>query len=276
VKLGGEFTQVGPAEIDREAGKATVKVLMEPGIDLSDVEVIVRSSYRSKVSPASGEHIDFENNNNQVTYTITSESGNKREWTVELVPFTEEILGSYDVEGLVVFGGTGPEYNGAEVINMTAKPWLWTESDGPSAELDNTLTFEFTGVTDDGKTYGTFTNAAGADGKYADFVYMPDPSTDVNHFYRTMPKGTGTWQHDYTNNTIKFIFGNGTSYSALFKGSQTVTLGKNQDNQDYTKVITDHAFEFTLNGTDDWGSIYSDYDKVVKKPRRFWVDVKRN
>jgi hypothetical protein len=275
ITIGGDFIQVGPAIVDREASKVSVRILVQDGIDFSQVPLNIISSYKSRVQPASGSAVNFIQNGNVVTYTVTAESGLKRDWTVELIPFTEEILGIYDIQDLVVFGGTGPEYNGAEVLKLTDNPDAWPDTDGPAAELDNTLTFEWGGVTPDGKTYGRIINDAGADGLYANYMYVADPATDVNHFYRTIPKGDGTWQHNYSNNTIDFIFDDGTTYTSVFHGPTTIMLGKNQENNDYIKVITDNAFDFTLNGTDDWDKIYSYYNRVVERPRRFWIDVKK-
>lgn len=270
VTLGGDLVQVGPAVIDRTTGKASVKVLMEEGTDLSNVKINLMSSYKSNASPASGSVLNFEDNNNQQTFTITAESGESREWIVELVPFTEELLGTFDVNGLVVWGGTGPEWGGGAVLNMTDKPWVWPAEDGPAAELDNALTFTYEGVTEDGRTYGKVINDAGADELYANFLFVGDPQTDVNHFYRTIPKGEGTWFHDYSNNTVTFKFSDGTTKTGKFIGASTIDVG-----YDKTKIVTDNAFEFALNGTDDWNKIYTDYDKFVKRPRTFWIDIKR-
>ncbi|WP_210463355.1 hypothetical protein [Rufibacter roseolus] len=270
VTLGGDLVQVGPAVVDRTEGKVTVTVLVQPGTDLSKVSPQIQTSYKSTISPGSGEPVNFAANNNQATYTVTSESGKTRDWKVELVPFTETLLGTYDINGLVVFGGTGPEYGGGAVLKMTDKPWVWPASGGPEAELDNTLTFEFSGVTAEGHTYGTVTNNAGPDGLYANFLFVGNPQTDVNGFYRRIPKGVGTWTRNYTANTVTFTFADKTTATATFVGPGSISLGNN-----LTKTVTDNAFEFTLNGTDDWNNIYSDYDKFVKKPRRFWVEVKK-
>jgi hypothetical protein len=275
INLGDGFVQVGPAIIDRENSKASVRVLVQDGKNFTSVPLDIISSYKSTISPQSGSAINFVASNNLTTYTVTSESGETRQWTIELVPFTEELLGTYDIQRTQVFGGTGPEYNGAAVLQFTDKPWDWSDTDGPDKELDNKLTFEWGGVTTDGKTYGPFTNSAGTDGLYANYVFTADPQTDVNHFYRTMPKGTGTWQHDYANNVINFVFDDGTTYTCVFRGAGTLTLGKDQNGNDYTKTITDNSFDFTLNGVDDWNKIYSDYDKFVERPRRFWIDVKK-
>lgn len=270
VTLGDGFVQVGPAEVNRAERTVLVKVLMQNGTDLSKVAPQIQTSYRASVSPASGETVNFAENNNQYTYTVTSQSGKTQDWTVKLEPFTETILGTYDIQGLVVFGGTGPEYGGGAVMNLTDKPWDWPADDGPEAELDNQLTFTFTGVTNEGHTYGTVTNSAGADNKYANFLFVGNPQTDVNHFYRKIPEGEGTWERDYTANTVTFTFADGSTATGTFQGQKTFDLSNG-----LSKTVTDNSFDFTLNGTDDWVNIYSDYDKFVKRPRRFWIDVKK-
>ncbi|HYG37517.1 MAG TPA: hypothetical protein VD908_02810 [Cytophagales bacterium] len=270
VTLGGDLMQVGPAVVDREKGTATVKVLMQQGTDLSNVVAKVLPSYRATISPGPDQPVNFAGNNNKFTYTVTAESGSTRDWTVELVPFTETLLGTYDIQGLIVFGGTGPEYGGGAVMPLTDKPWVWPETGGPAAEMDNQLTFEYTGTTALGETYGKVTNSAGADGLYANFLFIGDPQTDVNPFYRTIPKGEATWTRNYEKNTVTFTFSDGRTAVGTFEEAGTEDL-----NNGLSKTITDNAFSFTLKGTDDWDKIYSDYDKFVKNPRKFWIDIKR-
>jgi hypothetical protein len=270
VSLGGDLVQVGPAIVDRESGHVSVQVLMEEGTDLSHVSPIVQASYKSSVKPAPGEVIDFASNDNKHTYTITAASGEKREWVVELVPFTESLPGTYKIKGQVVYGGTGPEWGGGAVLDLTDKPWIWPETGGPEAELDNTLVFEFSGVTPEGHTYGTVMNSAGDDGLYADYQFIQNPATDVNHFYRKIPKGEGTWLRNYSAQTITFTFGDGSTATGSFIGSQTINLGNN-----LSKTIATNSLDFTLNSTDDWANIYSDYDKFVKRPRRYWIDLEK-
>lgn len=270
VTLGDGLVQVGPAVVDRANSKVTVRVLLQNGTTFESVKPNIQTSYKSKISPASGEVINFAANQNQATYKVTSETGETRDWTVELVPFTEPLLGTFNIQQLVVYGGTGPEYGGGGVVKMTDKPWAWPTDGGPAAEQDNTLTFVYTGVTADGNTTGKVTNDAGADGKYANFQYILTPATDVNNFYRVIPKGESTWVHDYNANKIIFTSADGKVTSATFENARTVDVGNGQ-----SKVITDNSFSFTLNGTDDWNSIYSDYDKFVKHPRIFWIDVKK-
>jgi len=268
--VGAGLVQIGPAVIDRDASTVTVRVLVQPSNDFSKVKPTVISSYKSNLQPASGAQVDFSGSGNTATYTVTSETGEKKEWKVILQPFSEALLGTFKINGLVVYGGTGPEYGGGAVLKLDDKPWDWPATDGPSAELDNSLTFTYTGVTADGNTYGKIVNDAGADGKYANFQYIQNPVTDVNSFYRKIPKGEGTWLHNYSDNTITFTFADGSTSVGTFESAGTTSLGNG-----LSKTITDNAFKFTLNGVDDWNSIYSDYDKFVKRPRVFWIDVKK-
>nr|MDA3822989.1 hypothetical protein [Bacteroidales bacterium] len=166
-----------------------------------------------------------------------------------------------------IWGGTGPEYGGGAVMAMMDKPWVWSETDGPGAELDNTVTFEMTGITEEGNTYGTIVNDAGDDGIYADFIFTGDPVTDVNHFYRKIPKGEGEWLRNYATGTVVFTFAGQTTIGYFVEaGTEDLGYGK-------TKTTTDYALAFDLNGTDNWDKIYSDYDKFVSRPRKFWIDL---
>lgn len=268
--MGAGFTQIGAAQVDRTNGKVKIQVLVSDDTDFSKVNPIIQQSYRATVSPESGAQVDFIANDYKVKYTVTSEKGESREWEVEIDPFEETIIGTYDITDLVLYGGTGPEYGGGGVFSMPTKPWLWSTTDGPQAELDNKLTFTLTGVTPSGRTTGKFINDAGADGLYANFTYVLDPRTDVNHFYRKLPMGEGTWERDYSTDILYLIFADGTRVSCSFLGPTTESLGNG-----ITKSIQNNAFAFSLNGVDDWNAIYSDFDKVVKKPRRFWVEIKK-
>lgn len=260
--------QIGPAVIDRTAGIVKINVLIQQGTDLSKVVPVVQASYKAQLSPASGEAVNF-TNNNETTYKVTAESGETREWKVQIIPFVETLLGTYDVKGLVVYGGTGTEYGGGGVLGLQTKP-VWPVPAGPAAELDNVFTFAYSGSTADGKTYGTISNDAGADGLYANFLFTGTPQTDVNKFYRKIPKGNGKWIHDYAANTVTFTFEDGTTTVGAFAGAGTESLGNG-----LSKTIADNAFVFTLNGVDNWAAIYSDFDKFVSHPRKYWIDVKK-
>ena len=269
--LGKGLVQIGPAVVDRDSSKVTVKVLIQDGTDLSKVTPTIITSYKSTIAPASGTTVNFSGNNDQATYTVTAQTGETRKWTVVLVPFSEALLGKFSIEDLTIYGGTGPQYGGGAVFALESKS-VWDPVTGPAAELDNTLTFTYTGVTADGNTYGQVVNDAGPDGKYANFIFTQHPQTDVNHFYRQIPEGTATWLHDYTANTVTFTFSDGTSSTCTFDGAQTINLGNG-----LSKTITDNAFTFTnlAGSADDYNDIYSDYDKICRRPYTYWIDVKK-
>lgn len=264
--------QVGNAQVvrvDDQTGTINLAINVDAVPDLSHIvikEIVL--SYGAKSSVTEGEALNFENAQNSATLTVTSPTGKSRNYTVTASSFRESLVGTYDIDNLVVYGGTGPEYGGGAVLAMTDKPWIWSTTEGPDKELDNQLVFEMDGITEDGNTYGTVTNTAGADGKYADFIYVGTPQTDVKNFYRQIPTGEGKWLRNYATGTITFTFTNGTTKVGTFENAGTENLGNGS-----TKTIANNAFAFNLNGTDDWDKIYSDYDKFVKKPRRFWIDV---
>lgn len=265
--------QIGGAEIsriDESTGEIEVTINVSALPDLSNVVLgEIELSYGAKSSINIGEGINFENENQSGSITVTSPTGKSRTYTILVESFEETIIGAYSISNLIVYGGTGPEWGGGGVLPMTDKPWAWPETGGPAAELDNTLTLTFEGIDDDGNTFGKIENNAGADGMYADFQYVLDPNTDVNHFYRTIPKGEGTWLRNYALGTVTFTFEDGSTQTGAFiEAATTEDLGNG-----LSKTTDGHAFSFDLAGTDDWDNIYSDYDKFVKKPRKFWVDL---
>lgn len=264
--------QVGNAEvirIDNETGIINLAINVDAVPNLSNIvlkEMVL--SYGAKATVKEGESLNFENAANSAEITVTSPTGKSRDYKVVASSFRESLIGTYNITNLVLYGGTGPEYGGAAVLALTSKPWIWPANDGPDKELDNTLVFEMTGITEVGNTYGTVINNVGADGKYANFIYIGTPQTDVNNFYRKIPTGEGTWSRDYSSGTITFTFADGTKTIGTFEDAGTEDLGNGK-----TKTIANNAFAFNLNGTDAWDKIYSDYDKFVKKPRRYWIEV---
>jgi len=264
--------QVGNAQVvrvDDQTGTINLAINVDAVPNLSNIvikEIVL--SYGAKSSVKEGEALNFQNAQNSAELTVTSPTGKSRKYIVTASSFRETLVGTYDIDNLIVYGGTGPEYGGGAVLAMTDKPWIWSATEGPDKELDNQLIFEMTGITEEGNTYGKFTNTAGPDGKYADFVYIGTPVTDVKKFYRQIPKGEGKWLRNYATGTITFTFADGTTKVGTFENAGTENLGNGK-----TKTITNNAFAFNLNGTDDWDKIYTDYDKFVKKPRRFWIDL---
>lgn len=269
--------QIGKAvieNIDAETGdiELSINVGAQPSMEsvkLTSMEV----SYQAKTSIKVGDAVDFSSGSAQ--FTVTSALGETRTYNIKANAFREEIEGTWKIDApLMVYGGTGPEYGGAAVMALKDKSWCWHEATSPAKEEDNIITFKLTGVSEAGNPMGTCVNDAGNDGTYADFVFLAsmnkegDQDIDLKKFYRQIPEGESTWERDYNVGTITFTDKNGHQTTGSFIGSGTVSCGYEK-----TYTVADHAFQFSLNGTDDWNNIYSDYDKFVKKPRIFWVSI---
>lgn len=269
IKLDNQVGKAVITRIDDKTGTILLAINADAVSDLSQIKLnSIQLSYGAVSNVKVGEALNFKNASQSATMTVTSPTGKSREYTITATSFKETILGTYKITNLVVYGGTGPEYGGASVMALTSKSWLWPATGGPAAEQDNTLTFTLTGFTDEGNTFGKVVNNAGADGLYADFIYIKDPVTDVNFHYRRIPKGEGIWSRNYTTGTISFTFPDGKTTTCTYIGAGVENMGNSK-----SKTTTGNAFRFTLSGTDDWVNIYNDYDKFVKRPRVFWVDV---
>jgi hypothetical protein len=270
-----EFTgQVGDAEISRDGDNATITFTYNTSVgeDISAIQITKMDvSYGATASVSEGQTLNFSNASDTAVITVTPVHGDPFNWVVKLIPFTEELLGTWSITGLYVYGGTGDIYGGTSLHLMTSV-LVWDSSTGPSAEMDNSLTFTLSGIDDSGNSYGTVVNNAGADGLYANFIYTAsDPDVDVNKFYRKIPKGNGSWVHNYTTGNVIFTFDDATTSSAIWVSSGSETLYGS-----IVKTTTDHSFRFTLSGTDDWTHIYSSYDKLVSHPRVYWVDITKS
>lgn len=273
--------QVGKATIentDAKTGVITLAINVSAIPSLASIKLRkLEMSYQAKSSVALGETMNFQNDTKTGVLSITSTTGEKRDYTIHVTEFTETILGIWDINTLTVYGGTGVEYGGGGVLQLSDKAWCWSAVNGPNTECDNSLTFTLDSISEAGNTYGKVMNNAGADGKYADFIYIgdnpenPGKTVDVTKFYRQIPKGVGNWMRDYAKGIVIFKDSVGKVTTGTLVGASTEDLGNNNK-----MVISKNAFAFDLNGTDDWNNIYKDYDKFVKKPRRYWVSVTKH
>jgi hypothetical protein len=191
--------QIGVADITRttsDTSKVTVYVVK--GTDLSKVTPSIAISYKASVSPGSGSLTNFASNKNQAVYTVTSESGESRTWLVQVKDYQSDLDGVWRINQVKFqyFIGEGESWgwNGTKnaADNMPAA----------SQEMDNTIEFKVTGVTATGNLTGTFTHSAGTDGVYGDFKQAS--GTDFNYKFRKLPKSTGTFLRDFTDNTLTF------------------------------------------------------------------------
>ncbi|MDR1707287.1 hypothetical protein [Dysgonomonas sp.] len=271
--------QVGQAEIERvdgTTGEVTITLNVGAITDLSKVEIeSLQLSYQAKSSVNIGGMVDFSNADRKATITITSALGESRDYTIYASEFRETIEGQWAINNLVVYGGTGPEYGGGAVLPLQEKSWCWYDEYAPKTECDNILTFTMDQITDDGNTSGVCVNNAGADGKYANFIFQgsmnkdnPGVDLDLKRFYRQIPEGESRWTRNYSLGTISFTDKDGKVTTGTLENPGTYDLGNGK-----SVTIPNNAFSFALSGVDDWTNIYSDFDKFAKKPRKYYIMV---
>ena len=267
--------QVGTAEIetvDYSNGIITLQLASMLIDDMSKVTVeSISTSYQSTCSVAKGGTIDF--TQAEPTITVTSYTGEKRVYTLEMTEFTETLLGSNAIKLSTVYGGTGPAYGGDAIMDPNSKSWCWnTAGFGPAAEYDDYIEFTLTEILENGNTTGKCMHYGGADGKHWNCIFAgsqnPENGTDVDlhHFYRMIPIGESTWERNYADGTLKFTDKNGTVTTGYFLDAGTYDVGNGK-----SVTVSDKGFKFNLKGVDDWTHIYKDYDKFAKNPRAYFI-----
>lgn len=277
IKFQGQAGQAIITTDDATTGTIELALAVDMIDDLSKVKLeTLLVSYKADPSIDEGETIDF--TSGSPSFTITSQTGKSRSYNIIMSPFSEDLLGIYDINDLYVYGGTGPEYGGGAVLKPADKPWCWNQSgEGPEAETDNYLEFTMTEIMENGNTTGICINHSGEDGKYWDCIFQAalnnegDDDIDLKKFYRQIPVGESVWVRNYSAQTITFTDSNGKITTGQMMDSGTYPLF----GDDIKINVPDQAFRFILNGTDDWDNIFTDYDKFVKKPRNFFIQIKK-
>jgi hypothetical protein len=191
--------QIGVADITRTTGDTSkVTVYVVKGTDLSKVTPSIATSYKASVSPGSGSITNFAASKNRAVYTVTSESGESRPWLVQIKDYQSDLDGVWRVNQLKFqyFIGEGESWGWNGTKNAA------DNLPDASKELDNTIEFKVMAVTATGNLTGTFTHSAGLDGAFGDFKQAS--GTDFNYKFRKLPKSTGTFLRDFTDNTLTF------------------------------------------------------------------------
>lgn len=270
--------QVGQAAIERiDDTTGEVRVTLNVGAidDLSKVtlESIVLS-YQGTASVAKSETLDFSNAERKANITVTSPLGESRTYTVYATEFRESLEGTWKINNMVVYGGTGPEYGGGRVYGLMDKSWCWYSDYSPAKEYDNSLTFTLESISDEGNTMGTCVNDPGPDGKYANFIFKgssnPENKVDVDKkdYYRRIPEGESQWLRNYAAGTITFTSQSGRVTTCSLEEAGTYDMGYNK-----SVTVPNRAFLFNIGGVDDWKYIFTDYDVFVKKTRKLFIMV---
>lgn len=272
-----DFASDTPAYQAVNAG-STAKLAVSGGTELAKDEtasfyLLVKPF---TVLPASGIKVSVNGYEKQLDLTEVKEVAAGQTQTFDFVYdkiyFDESLAGAYQIKGLWVYGGTGPEYGGAGFVDMHNKSGLFDEEAGHgiTAEMDNYLEFTFIDLIDnDSKTTGKCVNWAGADGKNWSCWYkqsdVPWNKADISHFYRQIPIGESTWVRDYsvTPNTVTFTDSEG--------NTTILEILPPQEANGHT--FENETFHTVLNGSDNWNAIYNDIDKVYYKPRNYYIEV---
>lgn len=203
-------SQIGSAVIAddwRDDGKGSVSVsLITGGLDLSAVKVEALdfkypdSEFCPKADIGPGSTLDL--SSGTASFTVTSYNGETRTYTVSYDQFTDPLEGTYTFAPISgILDGSAPKssmviiggWDGAVVVSTVQdKYWHWGAGYQPGDEEDNVLSFRLEKADPEtGATYGTLVNTAGADGKYANYVY--NNTIDVNDRYRLFPEGKSRW-----------------------------------------------------------------------------------
>lgn len=269
--------QVGTATIQRdEHNEGTVSFMYNATAGDANRLVIksLELSYGAQSELSVGDELVFDGNHT-AQLEVTSKSGKTRAWTIQYVPFTDELVGTWQITTLSVYGGAWPEYGGSAAYpDMAERAWNWQQDgSGPVAEYDNTLTFTLEGITEEGDAYGKVINHAGPDEQYADFIFIDDPDgartpIDVNSKYRKIPVGEGTWKRNSRQGTLTFS-GGSTVSTGRFVGSGTEKL----DDFNNQLTLPNHAFVFELTPSFVWIDIYKDRERFVENAKKYWVQV---
>ena len=276
IKLKNQVGKAEIARIDDTSGEIELSLNVDAIVELSKVELEkLQLSYDAKSSVSIGGTLDFSNAERSTSLTITSATGQVREYKINATEFSETVIGTWAINDLIVYGGTGPEYGGGAVLQLQDKSWCWYDDYAPKTECDNILTFTMDQITDEGNTSGICINNAGPDGKYADFIFQgsmnkdnPGVDLDLKHFYRQIPEGESRWTRNYALGTISFTAEDGTVTTGVLENAGTYDLGNGK-----SVTVNNNAFSFNLNGTDDWDNIYSDFDKFAKKARKYYIMI---
>ncbi|UIR56967.1 hypothetical protein LZQ00_03915 [Sphingobacterium sp. SRCM116780] len=241
-------------------------------LKITDMEISVGSQSNVKV----GEVLNFNNKDKTAHIIITSKTGIQKEWKITYVPFKDDLIGTWKITKMSLYGGFWPQWGGAALFpNLVDRPWDWRDNGtGPVAEYDNTFTFALDGVDENGNAFGTLVNDAGTDKLFADFYFVDDNNNlNVNNLYRKIPVGTSKWKRDAAKGTIIFTDKDGKTSTAVWLNKTVEKLVGEQG--DLLLEVPDYAFRFDYVPTQIWIDIYKDREKVVENLKNYWIQIKK-
>ena len=106
--------------VDAATGDINLAINVDAVPDLSNIRLKkLQLSYQAEASLEVGDALNFENGSRSASITVTSATGETRNYTITVSEFTETLVGTWDVKKLTIYGGTGPEYGGGAVMQLT-------------------------------------------------------------------------------------------------------------------------------------------------------------
>jgi len=239
--------------------------------------------------------LNFDNANKTVTITVTAENGMQQAWKINMNAITVDFVGVWKINNTWIYGGQ-EAWNYAAVFGMLQKSWKWVDATGtgPGAEHDNILTFTVLGVDADGNPHGKVVNDAGADGLFADYIFIGDATGnpgnhDLNGIYRVIQEGESTWVLDIDGN-ITFTKGDKTSVCKFggasdfddYKHKGKAPFGDTWDGAlvtaaEVASLLANKSFYFDIyHGDPEINDLYDKEDnRYMINPRFYWIEVKR-
>lgn len=200
--------QIGAASVARETNQFEAYVSVDAGkVSLSAVELSFLVSNGASIQPSSGTSVDFtQSADSSAVYTVTSESGEVRNWKVFVKPFVNPLQGSWTITS---YRFKWDDWNG---WGNSGEDELAGKLEASATGLDDVITFgEIEGVTDNGLVFGLYERTVGTDGLSASYVY-DRTGEDWAGKFNQLPVGQGQWQIN-VDNSITFTVG-GKSYTS--------------------------------------------------------------
>ncbi len=270
--------QIGLATISRSGESASIT--FKYNLDATGSKQIkllsLVPSWGATASAQTGDVINFDNANNQAKITVTGADGTQLEWTINMIPFAEPIKGTWRLTATMVYGGVdGGAYGGDSWVNLGNLVNEFLDNK-PSCEMDNTYTFEQTGFTEAGNSYGNIINNAGTDGKYADYLWK-NGTDNAARIYRQIPKTGGKWEHDAVTDQYLIKDANGNLIiSTTFRRDVPFTYKPNNQ-KGYT--FTNNTLVFNVKSlglyVGSWSYIYNSFDAIVANPWVYCISLAR-
>lgn len=249
---------VGAPAVTLNSDTSLVKVtVFGQSSDLKTIAPEFTLSYGATISPASGTPTDFTANpDHAVTYTVTSQSGQQRKWTVVVDLFNNPYEGSWAINSFTFDWDDGNGWgNSGEAAVASKFP-------ATASGLDDIIAFgPLTGVNSAGAVYGSYERTAGTDGLFASYVNT-STGTDWTNKFGQLPAGKGNYYIN-SDNTVTVVV-NGKSFSS--KGASA------SDGSVMTYLLDPAPFS---PGSINWGDYYGNNDNKACVATKIWYVLKK-